>query len=86
MKSQVDIWDQIGQGLIIGASIMLFMYFGPIVWNVDLPDWNVLQQGFDKIDWYCGNAFIFESRCYTFRIDNVATILIPNSLEFITEL
>jgi hypothetical protein len=74
------------KGILFGSLALLFMCYGPIVWNVDLPDYNVLAQAVDKIDWYCGNPLVMEDRCYTIKFHPIATVFIPTDLQFISEL
>lgn len=67
-------------------AAFIFVCYGPIVWNLDLPDYSVFEQGVDKINWYCGNAFQFERRCNVIELHPYATVLIPKDLTFINEL
>ena len=71
---------------VIVISTALFVCYGPIVWNVELPNYSVFAQGVDKIKWYCGNAFVFEDRCYVIKLHPIATVFIPTDLQFISEL
>jgi len=82
----LDTIEGVIKGILLGSIVLLFACYGPIVWNVDLPDYTEFDQAIDKIDWYCGNAFVFEQRCHIVKLHPIATVFIPNNLEFVSEL
>jgi len=82
----MDKAEDLIKGILFGSLALLFVCYGPIVWNVELPDYSVFAQGVDKINWYCGNAFVFQDRCYVIKLHPIATIFIPTDLQFISEL